>query len=1001
MAHVKVIRRSMLPDEWTRIRIGWLKKRQIAKAVEITGWTIREGRQTGDNSYVMYDANHRELKRGDEYFTPDGTAFLRAEARVPEELAGEKGLRLRLTTAGEMLVRVNGRLQGGIDPNRETLLLPPAEDGVYVFEIEGYNRSKPDDDRNEDTMCYKGCRQVFQGGWFVIPDEEACALYQDAVLFYDILKGGEFDEDYCALVSDRLYHALNLVNWDTGEGMREAREYIARELYGNRLYRGSGAVALVAHSHLDIAYYWQRKHAVQKNARTCLIQLELMDRYPELKYTHTQAYLFETLEKYYPELFERVCEKVKNGQFEPAGGMYVEADCNLPCAESLTRQFLYGQLYFRKKFGKICGNCWLPDVFGTSAVLPQILKKSGITHYVSNKMSTWNDTNRFPHNSFRWRGLDGSEVYACVPPTHFITAATPTEIMQNWNAYQDKNSGAATLCMYGYGDGGSGVTEDMLQSIGRLRRVSAMPELRVTGGQAYLDENLNDTARLSVWDGELYLEMHRGTFTTKADLKRNNRQLEILLRDAELACALRWLQGAEYPAETLRKAWKKLLINQFHDILPGSHIHPVYEDAMADYAEIRKTCEEILGPAGPALYNTLNFPRTLPAFVPDAAGSVVRLGMRGRYARGEMPALAAVAERQAGSDPDWIRTESLPGGRIAVSTDRLRAVIAPDGSIESLKNGKGREFTDGAFNILRLFRDVPGNYDAWDILPTYRETELPLAVDVPIRESGRDGETAAFTCELKTEKSRIVRTLRFFRDQGIIEAEHFADWREDHVLLKAEFACAVRSPYALTDTGAGYISRETGRNTSWQQARYEVCQHKWCDLSEPGGGVAILNDGKYGVGLWENMISVSLLRATCRPDLVSDRGEHRFAYLIVPHERTPQEDGINRMAIEYNTPLLRAKLPALALPETGSLFLQSLKQAEDRKHLILRLTEQDGRRGAIRFPFPVTVTNLLEDGERETDTIAYGPFEMVTLKAEPEQIRGLMDLPKANPSIGE
>ena len=976
----------MLPDEWTRVRIGWLKKRLIAKEAEITGWTVREGRQTGDNAYFFYDNEPRELKRGDEYFTPDGTAFLHAEAEVPGELKGEEGLRLRLTTAGEMLVRVNGRLQGGIDPNRETLVLPPAPDGKYVFDIEGYNRSKPDDDRNEDTMRFKGCRQVFQGGYFVVPDADASALYHDAALFYDIIKGGEFDEDYTALVSDRLYHALSLVDWDSGAGMRDAREYVERELYGDKTYVGSGAVALVAHSHLDIAYYWQRKHAVQKNARTCLIQLEMMDRYPQLKYTHTQAYLFETLEEHYPELFERIREKVKTGQFEPAGGMYVESDCNIPSAESLTRQFLYGQNYFRDRFGKGCGNCWLPDVFGTSAVLPQILRKSGIRYYVSNKMSTWNDTNRFPHNSFIWRGLDGSEVYACVPPTHFITAAMPTEILQNWNAYQDKASGAATLCMYGYGDGGSGVTEDMMETIARLDKVSAMPRLTVTGGQEYLTENLNETKRLEVWDGELYLEMHRGTFTTKADLKRNNRQLEILLRDAEIVCALRWLGGGEYPADALGKNWKTLLINQFHDILPGSHIRPVFEDAMADCDRIRAAVGELTGSTG-GLYNTLNFPRTLPAFVKDPAGNVTRLGEKGRYISGQMPPMSAAAPREARRDTAWIHSEDLPGGRIAVATDRLSAVILPDGSLESLKDESGREYVSGGFNQLRLFRDVPGNYDAWDILPTYREIELPTETAVPVRESFRDGETAAFTCESRTQKSRVTRTLRFFRDQGHIEAEYDVDWREDHVLMKAEFACAVRAPYALTDTGAGFITRETNRNTSWQKARYEVCQHKWCDLSETGGGVAVINDGKYGVGLWDNMISLSLLRATCRPDLISDRGTHRFAYLIVPHEGTAPEAGINRMALEYNTPLTRADLPAFRLPDTGSLFLQAMKRSEDGKSLILRLTEQDGRRGEIRFPFRVTVSNLLEDPEREEDRVPYGPFEMLTLRLDPDKAR--------------
>ena len=990
MAHVKVIRRSMLPDEWTRIRIGWLKKKLIAKQAEITGWTVREGRQNGENNYIMYDDAPRPLCRGDEYFTPDGTAFLHAEAAVPDELRGEKGLRLMLTTAGEMLVRVNGRLQGGIDPNRETLLLPGTDDGHYIFDIEGYNRSKPDDDRNEDTMRFKGCRQIFQGGFFAVEDEDVSALYQDAALFYDIIQGGEFDEDYTALVSDRLYHALSLVDRDPVGGVRNVREYIARELYGNHLYRGSGAVALVAHSHLDIAYYWRRIHSVQKNARTCLIQLELMDRYPSLIYTHTQAFLFESLEKHYPELFERVAEKVRSGQFEPAGGMYVESDCNIPAAESLTRQFLYGQRYFRDRFGKTCGNCWLPDVFGTSAVLPQILKKSGIRYYVSNKMSTWNDTNRFPHNSFIWRGLDGSEVYACVPPTHFITAATPTEIMQNWNAYQDKNSGAATLCMYGYGDGGSGVTEGMLRTIERLEKVSVMPQITVTGGQKYLEDNLNETKDLAVWDGELYLEMHRGTFTTKSDLKRQNRQLEIMLRDAEIACSIRWLRTGDYPEETLREAWKKLLVNQFHDILPGSHIYPVFEDAMEDYAGIRKTCRRLTGSQGESLYNTLNFTRTLPAFVPDPDGKELHLGVAGRFIRGSMPALEPVCEDAPEENTDWITIRRLPGGSVSVETDTLCAVIKPDGSFSSLRDGNGREYADGSFNKLRLFKDVPGNYDAWDILASYPEVELPIYVTKAVSPAFRDGNTADFTCELATDRSRFTRTLRFFRGVCVIETEHHADWHEDHVLARAEFGCAVRSPYAQCDTGAGFITRETNRNTSWQQARFEVCMHKWCDLSETDGGVAVINDGKYGVGIRDNMISVSLLRATCRPDLISDRGMHDFGYLIAPHTGSAQAAGINRLALEYNTPLLRTELPAFLLPETGTLFLQSMKKSEDGEKLILRFTEQDGCRGVLRFPWTVTVTNLLEDAEYETDTLNYGPFEMITVAVEPGKASALL-----------
>ena len=987
MGHVKVVRRSMLPDEWTDIRIRSLRRLLIKKRYEITGWTIREGRQIGDNSYEMYDDVPRALNRGDVYFTPDGTAFMHAEASLPDDFAGEE-VRLHLATAAEMLVRVNGNLQGGIDPNRETMPLPPSSDGRYIFDIEGYNRSKPDDDRNEETTKLKGCRQIFQGACFVVLNKDATELFHDVSLFRDIVRGGQFDEDYSQFVSDRLYHALSMVDYESASGLCEAKMYIEKELYGNQLYRGVGRVELIAHSHLDIAYYWQRKHAIQKNARTCLIQLELMERYPFLRYTHTQAYLFETLQKYYPDLFERVKKYSEEGRFEPVGAMYVESDCNIPSAESLTRQFLYGQRYFRENFGKYCNNCWLPDVFGNSAVLPQILEKSNVGYFVSNKMSTWNDTNRFPHNSFIWKGLDGSQVYACVPPTHFITAATPTEIMQNWSAYQDKDSGAATLCMYGYGDGGSGVTEEMLQTIERLCKVSAMPQLEMTGAEEYLQNNLNEEKKLSVWDGELYLEMHRGTYTTKADLKKNNRELEFLLRDTELKCAAEWINGTDYPYEKITGLWKKLLINQFHDILPGSHIHPVYEDAMADYQQIRNECMELIKEENGAFYNTLPFERKHPVFV-AGEGKDVHLNVHGRYMNGNMPSMCKSVLSPAGEDTEWFAFKTSECGSILLTTSVLTVTILPDGSFSSVQDPTGREYVNGSFNILRLFQDVPGNYDAWDILPTYREVEIKAENTEPIHFVYADGITCVFECVLSTRKSVITRRIRFMRDQNYVETEHHVSWHEEHVMLKAEFEINVRAPYAVCDLGAGFINRETNRNTTWQQARYEVCHHKWCDMSETNGGVAVVNHSKYGIGIQDNRLSLSLLRSTCRPDLISDRGEHDFAYLTVFHSGNCVSAGINRLAFEYNVPLRHFVLPQISLPEGEGLFLQAMKVSEDGNSLILRFTEQDGCRGILRLPYKVKLLNLLEDEIEETDCIAYHPFEMLTLGLTRKQAQNL------------
>ena len=537
MAHVKVVRRSMRPEEWTDLRFNWLQRGIYEEKEEITGLTIRDAHQISENEYEYLDGGERPLNKGDMYFTPDGTAFIRGHAVIPERFHG-RNVYFALKTAAEMIVKINGKYVGGVDPNRERILLNPYIDGDDLeIEIEAYNRSKPDDERNPASLSKRGCRQVFEGAYLCTVRENVQSLVYDYILLMDIAHCEYFNEDYRKFLFVELSRALDKVDFDTWEGVDDAADYVEKVIYANTDFKGSGDVALVGHSHLDIAYYWRRIHAVQKNARTILIQLRLMDQYPEFRYTHTQAYTYETLEKYYPALFEELKEKVARGQFEPVGAMYVEPDCNVPAAESLIRQFLYGQRYFRRAFGKTIDNAWLPDVFGNSWIMPQILKKSGVNYFVSNKMSTWNDTNRFPHNNFIWKGIDGSEVYACVPPTHFITWNMPSQIQENWEAYQDKEVGGQTLSMYGYGDGGSGVTEEMLEMVRRFHKVSVMPKTELTGGADFLHKNLKDNKKLATWDGELYLEMHRGTFTTKSNLKKMNRALEFKLREAEMLCA--------------------------------------------------------------------------------------------------------------------------------------------------------------------------------------------------------------------------------------------------------------------------------------------------------------------------------------------------------------------------------------------------------------------------------------------------------------------------------
>ena len=971
MAHIKVVRRSMRPEEWTDLRFGWLKRHIYSSKWEIKNLMIRDARQVSEMEFEYYSEDYRPLNKGDMYFTPDGTAFIKADVDIPEELQG-KELWFSLKTAAEICVKVNGRYIGGVDPNRERMLLSPYVNSKETlhFDMMGYNRSKPDDERNPESLSVRGCRQIFEGAYICTVNHSVQDLVWDFELLLDIAKSELFSEDYRNFLNRELNNAMNFIDFESDElnGVEEAQKHLGEVVFANDNYKGSGDVALIAHSHLDIAYYWRRIHAVQKNLRTVLIQLRLMDKYPDFKYTHTQPYVYETLEKYYPDVFEELKEKVSNGQFEPVGAMYVEPDCNVPSAESLIRQCLYGQQTYERMFGKRVNNAWLPDVFGNSWILPQILKKSGVDYFVSNKMSTWNDTNRFPHNNFIWKGIDGTDVLACVPPTHFITWNMPSQIQENWEAYIDKDSGGQTMNMFGYGDGGSGCTEEMIELMHRFDKLSIMPKCTHMGGAEFLEKNLADNENLEMWDGELYLEMHRGTFTTKSDMKRANRRLENKFRNAEMLSVLR----GEDNREKITALYKKLLINQFHDILPGSHIHPVYEDAMADYKEIEAELDKIIG-TGSKYFNTLNFKRDALTFVPNKKGTSTRYGEKGNWLIPDIPALSSASLRKTYVNGEWIEIGET------VETPYYSVKFNEDGSIASLYDKElGREWADGDFNKIKIYTDCPGNYDAWDILPNYKDKQIDITVSKPLSLFEKDSECASFLTELKTESSTWTMIIRLFRRSRGVEVENIVDWNEKHKLAKAEFSCNVLTRKALCDTSAGFIERDTHKNTSWQQARFETCHHKWCDLAETDGGVALINDGKYGVGFDKNVMSLSLLRATIRPDVTSDIGRHDFCYMIMPHADNAVKAGINNIAFQYNVPLVKADVQY-----NGStfepLYMQAVKDSENGKMTVIRLSEQNGTRGKIQLDKKVKLLNMLEDVEGETDVLEYKPFEILTI----------------------
>ncbi len=407
--------------------------------------------------------------------------------------------------------------------------------------------------------------------------------------------------------------------------------------------------------------------------------------------------------------------------------------------------------------------------------------------------------------------------------------------------------------------------------------------------------------------------------------------------------------------------------------MPGSHINPVYHDTMADYAKIEKSLDDIINESGAKYFNTLNIKRDKLTFIPNKKGSATRYGVKGNWIIPNIDALKSKSLRASNNTSDWISVGDV------VETPFYKIKFNQDGSIDSLYDKElSREWTDGEFNKLKMYTDYPGNYDAWDILPNYKDKEVNFEVDSPLVLVEKDGECATFKTVLKTEQSTWELFIRLFNRSRGIEVESKVDWHEKHKLAKVEFNTNVLSRKALCDTSAGFIERDTHKNTSWQQARFEVCHHKWCDISESDCGVALINDGKYGVGFDENTMSLSLLRSTIRPDVVSDMGCHNFCYMIMPHKHNAIYAGVNDIAIQYNVPLVRADVE-WNMPKFEPLYIQAVKMSEDKKYTIIRLSEQNGTRGEIKLDKKVKVMNMLEEVEYETDTLSYKPFEILTI----------------------
>ncbi len=753
-------------------------------------------------------------------------------------------------------------------------------------------------------------------------------------------------------------------------------------------------ITAVGHAHIDTAWLWPLRETRRKCARTFSSALALMDEYPDYRFACSQPAQYAWMKESYPSIFEGIRQKVRSGQWEPVGSMWVEADCNLPSGEALVRQFLHGKRFFMEEFGVDTRELWLPDVFGYPASLPQLIAESGGEYFLTQKLS-WNDTNKPAHHTFMWEGIDGSAIFTHFPPADTYNGDfSATQIVQSAVDFKDQDRSSNSLYLYGWGDGGGGPEPDMLESAHRLHSIEGAPQVELGRAADFFVRAKQEAHDLTTWVGELYFELHRGTYTSQARTKRLNRRSEQALREAETWSVA---VGSDYPRELFDSTWKRLLINQFHDILPGSSIDWVYEDAERELEAVVEVAGGMITAAQSKLAGSGG---NLTVFNVNSHARREVVEVDGEAVLVEAPACGWASvdrTKPAEVDPVSISGRVMENGLLRVTWD-------DDGLLTSIWDKEvGREvLAPGARgNLLQLHDDNPKNWDAWDVDADYRRrsSDITRLVKATVETSGPLRAAVWFTREFGS--SRLEQRMVLDAGSRVLRFETDVDWQEEHKFLKAAFGVAVRSPRATYEIQFGHVERSTHANTSWDQARFEVCAHRWAHLGEPGYGVALLNDCKYGYDIQGSVMRLSLLRAPTHPDPNADRGKHRFTYALMPHPGDFRDAGVIAAAEDLNHPLrtVRGAVPegeqrSLIQVDTPQVVVEAIKRAEDSDAVIARLYESWGGRcrARLRTSLPVGRAYLCDLLERERQEVAVRdgvlelevePFKILTLKLEP------------------
>lgn len=1000
-----------------KIRISWQKLRQFAniKLYDLEGVEYVKCGYKTDNSFP--ESGWQPFTADTKMTGRDAHYWLRASFKTPPKKENTSYY-IKCTTGfeGEWdgtnpqgIIYLNGEMVQGVDTNHtEIYLEPDTEYTMYNYFYLGLIKN--------NVPLHMAMYEL---------DEKSEQLYYDIRVPYDVFMMHRQNEDAHEIIIPVLEQTCNLIDFrkpfsdEYKASVSRAVDFIEEEFYEKICTEeGKPIVDCIAHTHIDIEWLWARAQTREKIQRSFTNALALMKKYPEYKFMLSQPELYRYLKEEAPEKYEELKQLVKEGRWEPEGAMYVEADCNLISGESLVRQIYQGKRFFKDEFGVDNKILFLPDVFGYSAAIPQILKKSGIRHFVTSKIS-WNETNTMPVDCFMWEGLDGTEIF-----TNFITAQnykgidpdryttyvghlTPSEIKGTWNKFIEKQYSHRALSTYGFGDGGGGPTKEMLENQRRMAKgipgmpVTKLPTLieHLDKKREEFDESCKKLKRTPKWVGELYLELHRGTYTSMAKNKRGNRKSEQALGKAEGLSYIGLMLGSEYDAKGLYNNWNRVLHNQFHDIIPGSSIKDVYDGTDVDYKEIAEYTDGVINEkigviaknittdGGLLVYNPSGFERSGIATV---GGKTVELTEAipafGWKVVNKFNDECRVAVNGLTAENKFYKMTLDNAGRIAELFDK-------SANRQVLKSGEyGNEF--------QAFEDFPRLYDNWEITDYYKQKKWVLDDEAQITPV-TDGSRAGFRVVKKYLDSEIIQNIWLYSDTDRIDFDTDIDWHERNQVLKVAFPVDVHANTATYETQFGHIERPTHGNTSWDQAKFEVCAHKWVTVAENGYGVGLLNDCKYGFNTEGSTMKLTVLKCSQYPNEEADQGAHKLTYSIMAYEGDFREAGVINEAYALNQPFTVAQVCAnkgaladefsLVSCDRANVIVETVKKAEDDDGMIVRMYDAFNRRANATVTVAegfkkAYLCDLMENQIEELEfsdnkvTVPVSNFEIITLK---------------------